>query len=257
MAAMFSRVLGQARFRLGSARRARELHAQIEGYKKRAEHSERLLERERSVERTVNRFHELYYDNPKQTWQNTYWCGVRVLKCPLDLWVYQELISEIRPDYIIETGTAFGGSALYMAHVCDQFDRGRILTVDLEERPGHTPPEHERIEYITGSSTDAEVVNRIRERLDGTVMVILDSDHSYSHVIEEMRIYGEMVTPGSYMIAEDSNVNGNPVYPNFGAGPMEAIEKFTTETEEFEVDKSRQKFFMTFNPRGYLQKKAR
>lgn len=68
----------------------------------------------------VDQFHRLYYEGaPHQTWQNTFWMGHRVLKCPTDLWQYQEILHEVRPDLIIETGTCFGGSALYMAHLCD------------------------------------------------------------------------------------------------------------------------------------------
>lgn len=206
--------------------------------------------------REVEAFHKLYYDTPKRTWQNTYWMGVPVLKCPLDMWVYQELINEVRPDYIIETGTAFGGSALYMAHVCDQLQKGEVLTVDLRGRPNHTLPKHDRIEYVSGSSTGSNTLAHIRERVgDGTVLVILDSDHSYEHVIKELRIYGKLVTLGSYMVVEDSNINGHPAHPDFGPGPMEAIERFLGEQDGFEVDESREKFFMTFNPRGYLRKK--
>lgn len=185
--------------------------------------------------------------------------GTPILKCPFDMWVYQEIVYETQPDYIIETGTAFGGSALYLAHLCDNLGKGRVLTVDLRGRPNHTPPEHERIEYIKGSSTGSNTLARIREEIGGedkpgTVLAILDSDHSYEHVIKELRIYSRLVTPDSYLIVEDSNVNGHPVHPEFGPGPMEAIERFLRETDEFTVDESREKFFVTFNPRGFLRK---
>jgi cephalosporin hydroxylase len=86
--------------------------------------------------------------------------------------------------------------------------------------------------------------------------VILDSDHERDHVLNELRLYAPLVSAGSYLIVEDSNVNGHPVVSDFGPGPAEAVEQFLAETEEFEVDRSREKFFLTFNPSGYLRKRG-
>ena len=198
-------------------------------------------------------FHRLYYDTA--VWKDTYWLGVPTQKCPLDLWVYQEILFEQQPDLIVETGTAHGGSALYMACVCDQLGRGEIVTVDIF--PIGDRPRHDRVTYVTGSSTAPEVtaeVERLAESRE-RVLVILDSDHARDHVIEELRIYGRLVTPGGYIIVEDTNVNGHPVFREHGPGPMEALELFTTETDEFEIDATREKFFLTFNPRGFLRKR--
>ena len=87
------------------------------------------------------------------------------------------------------------------------------------------------------------------------VLVVLDSAHTCDHVLAEMRAYHAMVTPGSYMIVEDSNVNGHPVWPAHGPGPMEAIEAFLQENSDFIVDRDAEKFLLTFNPSGYLWKK--
>jgi cephalosporin hydroxylase len=199
-------------------------------------------------------FHRLYYDTA--VWKDTYWLGVRTQKCPLDLWVYQEILNETRPDLILETGTAHGGSALYLASVCDLLGRGEVVTVDISPVEGR--PQHDRITYLTGSSTADEVVGEV-ERLatdHERVLVILDSDHSRDHVLDELRIYSRLVSPGSYLVVEDSNVNGHPVLAEHGPGPMEALEEFLAESDEFEVDAAREKFFLTFNPRGYLRKQA-
>ena len=85
-------------------------------------------------------------------------------------------------------------------------------------------------------------------------MVILDSDHSFDHVLEEMNCYAPLVTKGSYLIVEDSNINGHPVRPNWGPGPMEAIEVFLQQNSEFISDRRCEKFLLTQNPRGYLQR---
>jgi cephalosporin hydroxylase len=197
-------------------------------------------------------FHELYYES--RVWRNTFWLGVEALKCPLDLWIYQELLHEVRPRYIIETGTAGGGSALFLASICDLLGTGEIITIDVEERPAR--PSHARIEYLKGSSVAEETVRVIKERVAGAgpVLAILDSDHSQQHVAQELRIYGPMVTEGSYLIVEDTNVNGHPVLQNHGPGPMEAVESFLRETSQFTPDHDREKFFLTFNPKGYLRK---
>lgn len=197
-------------------------------------------------------FHELYYGS--RVWRNTFWLGVETLKCPLDLWIYQELLFELRPRYIIETGTAAGGSALFLASVCDLLGGGEIITVDIEERTER--PAHARIEYLKGSSIAEETVGAIKERVGDAapVMAILDSDHSRQHVLRELQIYGEIVTEDSYLIVEDTNVNGHPVLQSHGPGPMEAVEFFLRETRQFTPDREREKFFLTFNPKGYLRK---
>ncbi len=202
----------------------------------------------------VARFHELYYDSPERTWQNTYWLGVRAAKCPLDLWVYQEILHETRPDLVIESGTAWGGSALFLASVCDQIGQGSVCTIDIAGDPNR--PSHPRIEYVLGSSTDGEVVARVTKRVRSArrVMVILDSDHSCEHVTAELQLYAPFVTSGCYLIVEDTNVNGHPVLPDFGPGPMEAIADFLAGDERFRVDADREKLLMTFNPGGYLRR---
>jgi len=201
-------------------------------------------------------FHLLYYQAGEAggTWKDTRFLGVPTWKCPLDLWVYQELLQELAPDLIVETGTAHGGSALYLATLCEAMGHGEVVSVDIGEWPDR--PKHDRITYLTASSTDPAAVEQVAERARGagTVLVVLDSDHSRAHVLEELRRYAPLVTPGSYLVVEDTNVNGHPVYRGFGPGPMEAVEVFLQETDAFEVDRGREKLLLTFNPRGWLRK---
>jgi cephalosporin hydroxylase len=204
--------------------------------------------------RTIRRFHRLYYESSWQTWKNTRWLDVNAYKTPLDLWVYQELIVALRPQLIVETGTAAGGSALFLATVCDAVGRGEILSIDSEPRPGR--PAHDRVTYLTGSSTAPETLEIVAERAQGKapVMVILDSDHSREHVLAELRDYAEFVTPGSYLVVEDTNLSGHPVVRNFGPGPMEAVRDFLRERGDFNPDTGQEKFFLSFNPGGYLRR---
>lgn len=199
----------------------------------------------------VDQFHIMFYTS--NAWEMVSWLGVPTWKCPFDLWIYQEIMYELRPDIVIESGTAFGGSALYLASLCDLLGHGRVLTIDIEPRPGR--PAHARIDYLLGSSTDPQIVATVRERLNGAhrVLVILDSDHHRDHVLAELRAYAPVVSVGSYLILEDTNI-GHPVPNPMGPGPMEAAIAFLHETDAFEIDRRREKLELTFNPRGYLRR---
>jgi cephalosporin hydroxylase len=210
----------------------------------------------RVVKTLTNQFHRMYYHTPVpvRTWENTYWLGRPVLKCPLDLWIYQEILHETRPDVIVECGTAGGGSAWYFACLMDLIGNGRVVTIDLGQSSRR--PRHERITYLTGSSVAPEMVEKVRSLIGerDRVMVVLDSDHSMPHVLEELRTYKDLVSPGSYLAVEDTCINGHPVVPLFGPGPWEAVDEFLRETDAFVRDTSREKFFLTFNPGGYLKR---
>ena len=216
--------------------------------------NESIEKRDDQKQNIINHFHELYYNSSAQTWGNTFWLGVPAQKCPLDLWVYQEIIFELRPDIIIETGTADGGSVLFLASICDLLNNGRVITIDIEKKERR--PQHKRITYLLGSSTSKEIVDKIRKQINDKdkILVILDSDHSKEHVLNELRIYAKLVNIGSYIIVEDSNVNGHPVFQKHGPGPMEAIKEFLKDDKKFIIDRSKEKFFLTFNPNGYLKK---
>jgi cephalosporin hydroxylase len=201
----------------------------------------------------VEGFHKLYYTMSNRT-ADLFWLGIPIAKCPLDLWIFQEIIFEVKPDVIIECGTSYGGGALFLASLCDMISNGRIITIDIESKEGR--PEHKRITYMLGSSTSTEIVENVRSLIEDKdrVMVVLNSDHSKEHVLKELRIYSKLVTKGSYLIVEDTNINGHPVYPGFGPGPMEAVEEFLKENKDFVTDRNREKLYLTYNPKGYLRR---
>jgi cephalosporin hydroxylase len=206
-------------------------------------------------EHRARSFSRYFYTRADLTWNNTAWLGAPLWKNPLDLWVYQEIMWEVKPALIVETGTYRGGSAYYFASLCDLIGGGEIVTIDVTGRTGR--PEHPRIEYVKGSSVAPEIVSHVEERIaaaDGPVLVVLDSDHHEPHVRAELEVYHRFVTPGSYLIVEDTNINGHPVNPFFGPGPMEAVEAWLPKHPEFQVDKSREKYMVTHNPKGYLRR---
>jgi cephalosporin hydroxylase len=202
----------------------------------------------------VDQFHRLYYHSDEQTWKSTFYRGFVTWKCPLDLWIYQEIMHEIRPGLIVETGTAYGGSALFLADLCETMGHGEVFTIDIRNRAADV--EHPRLTKVIGSSTDPAILDRVirDSSFPGAVMVILDSDHSADHVAAELALWCGMVTPGSYLIVEDTNINGHPVFPGFGPGPAEAVGAFLAERDDFTVDRSREKLLLTWNPGGYLRR---
>ena len=201
-------------------------------------------------------FHKSYYNSRPKIWNNTYWLGVKVGKCPFDLWIYQEIINDIRPDVIIESGTGRGGSTLFLASCCDLVGNGKVISIDISDQSNK--PRHKRITYLQGSSVSEEIINRVQQSLSGKdkVLVVLDSDHSMQHVLKELNIYSRYVTEGSYIIVEDTNVGGHPIKAGHCPGPMEAVKEFIKTNTSFTVDRSKEKFLLTFNPNGYLKKLA-
>lgn len=211
-------------------------------------------------QRVVDAYHELYYR--RRLWDKTTWLGAPCLKSPHDVWVYQEILFETRPTLIIETGTAWGGSALYLGSVLDAIHahgghNGRIVTIDTETRPREA--NHPRVTKIKASSLAPETIAQVRGMVDpgDRVMLILDSLHRRDQVYAELLAYAPLVTPGCYAVVEDSNINGHPVHTDFapdqGPGPFEAVMDYLRTTDRFEIDRAREKLFMTLNPCGYLR----
>ncbi len=185
--------------------------------------------------------------------QTTYF-GVKALKNPLDHWVYQELIYENQPDIIIEIGNANGGSTLSLAHFCDLLGRGKVIGLDIshQEIPDSVK-NHCRITLIEGDAcqcfTEVEKMISSNDR----VLIIEDSAHTYENTLNILRIYSKLLKAGDYFIVEDSICHhGLSVGPD--PGPYEAIEAFLKENGDFVIDRNRESFLITWNPKGYLRR---
>jgi cephalosporin hydroxylase len=206
----------------------------------------KLIERQKTVDDFANLWYPL---------QNIFWMGYELQKCPLDLWIYQEIMYECRPDFIIECGTWKGGSALYLAHLCDVMNHGMVLSIDLT--PWIGVPQHSRVAYLGGNSVDEALVKQVTDVASGfrKVMVILDSDHAKDHVLKELEAYAPLVTRGQYLIVEDSNIHGHPVRLDHPPGPYEAIQEWYPKNDgQFYQDKMCERFLLTHNPNGYLRR---
>jgi cephalosporin hydroxylase len=185
--------------------------------------------------------------------QTTY-LGVKALMNPLDHWVYQELIYETQPDIIIEIGNASGGSTLSLAHICDILGRGKIIGIDIshESVPEHVK-NHCRITFIEGDACQCLVDAAKLISANDKVLIIEDSSHTYQNTLNILRTYSVLLKPGDYFIVEDGICHhGLSVGPK--PGPYEAIEAFLKENGDFEIDRSRESFLITWNPKGYLRR---
>lgn len=205
----------------------------------------------------VNAFHRLWYDT-STTWSLTRYRGLPTLKCPMDLHIYHELIMRVQPRLIIETGTAWAGSAWYFADQLAMLGQGGIvLTIDTERR--EPTAEQPGIVRLLGSSVSPAIQETVRwhvHETQGPILVSLDSDHSAAHVAAELAAYSGYVTPGSYLVIEDTNIAGHPI-PGGEAdgGPMKAVEAFLAETPAFVREPLCERFLLTMHPGGWLRRR--
>jgi cephalosporin hydroxylase len=203
----------------------------------------------------IDAFHRAFYAS-RNTHGMTYFEDVPLLKNPMDLWVYQDILWSQRPTLIIETGTAHGGSALWFARQFDRMGVGHVVSIDIE--PAETLPAHPRISFVTGSSLDPDVLEAVEGVASGhpRVMVVLDSDHSARHVTAELDAYAPFVTLGQYCVVEDTNINHRPVPIEWagGPGPGPAVDAWLPRHPAFRRDPTCERYLLTFYPGGWLRR---
>lgn len=187
------------------------------------------------------------------------WMGVPTQKHPMDFWVYQEMLYEMKPDVILEIGNYTGGSTYAFAHLCDIMNHGRIISVDITDE-NHDPCEdmhnHERITWIVGDATQPEVVKTIKDMIkpEERVLVIEDSAHTLETTYAVLELYQDLTRVGDYLIVEDT-VCYHGLNVGYMPGAYEAVELFLAKHPNWEADRTKEKFIMTWNPKGFLKRK--
>jgi cephalosporin hydroxylase len=209
---------------------------------------------------------------PKYSY-NFSWMGRPIIQYPQDIVAMQEIIWDLKPDLIIEAGIAHGGSLIFYASILELLSisglgEGSVLAVDIDIREHNRKeieahPMAKRIEMIQGSSVSPEIIEEIKKKAEGKkrVLVLLDSNHTHQHVLDELVAYAPLVSKGSYCVVFDTFIEDMPdgSYPDrpWGPGdnPKTAVWKYLENHPEFEIDKSIQnKLLITVCPDGYLKK---
>jgi cephalosporin hydroxylase len=196
------------------------------------------------------------------------WLGLPIIQLPQDIMATQEIIWDVKPDLIIETGIAHGGSLILWSSLMELLGGdGAVIGIDIEIRPHNRTaieahPLAKRITMIEGSSVAPHVVERVRNSARGrkAVMVMLDSSHSHDHVRRELDLYAPLITAGSYLVVFDTAVEQLPedFFPNRpwsrGNSPATAVADFLASTDRFDVDRTMErKLMFTVAPGGYLR----
>lgn len=207
-------------------------------------------------------FHRFWYDTDR--YASVTWFGHECWKYPTDMLIYAELVHELRPTTIVETGTYRGGSTLYWAHLLDIIGApgdGRVVSVDIHDDDdigpdprGHLRPTHPRIVYVKGSSVDPDVRRQVADLIaPGPTLVILDSDHTAPHVLAELAVYAPVA---DLLIVEDTNL-GHEVLPAWGPGPAEAVTEWLAgpDGDRWAPDRNLERLLLTCAPGGFLRRR--
>lgn len=205
-------------------------------------------------------------DKYKYTY-NFSWMGRPIIKFPNDIVILQEIIMNVKPDYIVETGIAHGGSIIFSASMLELLGHGEVIAVDIDIREHNKKaieahPMFKRITMIEGSSVDPEIVNSIKEKVKGKkVLVCLDSLHTHDHVLKELQMYWDMVNVGSYIVCPDTFIEYFPKgyfkdRPwDVGNNTMTGLKAFLKENDNFEIDQEiNDKLVITEGFDGYLKR---
>ena len=207
----------------------------------------------------IDRFLELWTSPLEKTVFENRWLGVKTLQNPNDMWITQEILFEVKPDFLVEAGTYHGGSAALWAMILEQINSdARVITIDIEDQVTEARELdifRRKVDFLIGGSTDPEILAEVKRRTKGKkVVVLLDSAHDKDHVLNELNAYSPLVGVGSYVIVQDTIVNGHPIWPEHGPGPYEAVEEFLATNDQFKPDRARERMLVTFSRKGYLKR---
>jgi cephalosporin hydroxylase len=189
-------------------------------------------------------------------WRDATWLGAPVHTAPTDLLAYQEIVSRVRPDWVVDIGTNDPGRATFLASICELIGNGRVLSIrddGCAESGG--PPPHQRLQCCTGTALDPGVRDRVHALVGPrNAVVVLGARADRATTSAQFEAYADLTGIGSYVIVTDTIVNGRPVWPSHGPGPGEAVKQILTSHGEFVADPAMEKYALSFNPGGFLRR---
>jgi cephalosporin hydroxylase len=187
-------------------------------------------------------------------WQSTRWLGHPVANAPTDLVAYQEIIEEVRPDWIIETGAPEGGRSWFLATICEMLDHGEVLSISPHERKKR--PRHPRLRTLAAVPHEPEALEQVKAIVgdEPHALVVLGSRTRRDRTRKEFEAFARLVPIGSYVVIEHTVLNGFPVDASFGPGPHEALRRLMNQHDEFLADTTRERHALTFNQGGFLRR---
>jgi cephalosporin hydroxylase len=198
---------------------------------------------------------------------NFKWLGLPIIQYPQDILAMQEIIWDVKPDLIVETGIARGGSLVFYASMLELIGDGRVLGIDIDIRSHNrkaieSHPMSRRISMMEGSSIDPDLLREVKQQVESAerVLVVLDSNHTHDHVLEELRLYSPFVRQGGYLVVFDTVIGDIPevIAPdrpwNRDSNPATAVARFLETNDRFMIDnRISDKLLLTVAPRGFLK----
>lgn len=234
----------------------------------RIEHAKKMAQNNKlyqeALEVKIKAGHEYYWVH------QTNWMGEPCLQLPQDMFALQEAFFKSKPDYVIECGVAWAGTSLFYSTLLNSIGGNKVIGIDiyipddLRKRIKQKMPKENSIELIEGSSVDQKTFDAVQSKIkDGSqCMVILDSNHTHEHVLQELKFYSQLVQPGGYLICGDTIIDKQPAAEKrprqwgYGNNPATALKEFMSEINDFEVDTEiENKLLLSNMPGGYLRRK--
>ena len=228
------------------------------------------FEKTMSIDEEFKKLSQRWFDISLIKYEYPYhftWLGRPIIQYPQDILIIQELIWKIKPDLVIETGIARGGSLIFTASILELIGKGNVIGIDVDIRKHNREeiekhPMFKRIKMIEGSSIDKKIVKKIFKLAERKkkILVLLDSSHTHSHVLEELKSYSPLVNKGSYVVVFDTVLEDMPKnsFPNRpwdkGDNPKTAVKEFVKKSNRFKIDVDiERKLMITSNPSGFLK----
>lgn len=250
------------------------------------QHYQQHVSSDRPIRELAAKFTSAYID--KNLMFDNHYLGVEIWQNPFDMWVFQQMITELKPDVIVETGTAHAGSTLFFATILEKINPdARIITIDINpeidkniSKARSYPVFNRMVSLIKGDSVSANTIIQIHALIDKAkqdksetnelagsqelvVLVTLDSLHSAKHVLKELQLYSQFVSPGSYIVVQDTIIDQKKKYFDWfvapwaedsEAGPAQATRTFLKQNQDFQSDNQWEKYYFTFYPGGFLKR---